>query len=157
VRWESGGGDDASWLFTPDGRVLLTVMDHESPLNLYSDYDVAAQASMYDGVPEDLVALVRGLADEDPFLMIGDGDSALPAASGVFWFDGRTWRPSDGLVTLAEQRDLDLARDSGIMHCTHWCLLNQDFTPQTLLDAGAEDKYGFSLDQLTALIAPGGT
>ncbi|NMM83024.1 hypothetical protein B2J88_01345 [Rhodococcus sp. SRB_17] len=153
VRGESGGGDNASWLFAADGRILLLVFDHESPLNLYSDYEVAAQVAMYDGIPDELVAYVRGLLDEDPFLMVGNDAEAVPAASGVFWFDGLAWRPADGLETLVAERGLDLVYDSGVAHCTSWYLLDQEFTPESLIADGAEDQFGVNLDQLTAVFA----
>lgn len=112
---------------------------------------------MYDGVPDQLVAHMRGLPDEEPFLMMGDGAEALPAASGVFWFDGFTWRPADGLATLVTERGLDLVRDSGVAHCTSWYLLDQEFTPESLIAAGAERKFGVNIDQLRAVFATAGS
>lgn len=153
VRWESWGGDHASWVFAVDGRALLLVFDHESVLNLYSEGDVEAQEAMYAGVPADLVALVRGLPDEEPFLMLGTCNQTLPAASGVCWFDGAAWHTAAGLEALVAERHLDLARDSGLNYCTSWLLLDQAFITETLLAAGAEDRYGVDAAELAAVIS----
>lgn len=152
-RWGSGGGDNASWVFAADGRILLLVFDHESELNLFSDYEVGAQTAMYNGIPDDLLVHVRGLPDREPFLMVGDGADAVPAASGVFWFDGVAWHPADGLSTLVSERGLNLVRDSGIAHCTSWYLLDQEFTPESLIAAGAEDQFGMNLHEVTTIFA----
>lgn len=157
VRWENGGGDDASWFFAADGRVLLLVFDHESALNLYADYEVAAQKAMYDGVPDELIAPVRGLAEEDPFLMMGDGADAVPASSGVFWSDGHRWCPAEGLVNLVADRGLDLVRDSGVDPCTGWYLLGQEFTPESLLAEDAGPMFGVSREELTTVFATAGS
>jgi hypothetical protein len=153
VLCANGAGDDASWLFVDDGRVLLLVFDHESVLNLYAENDVAAQFRMYEGVPDDLLALVRGLPEGCPFLMLGKGTEAMPIASGVFWFDGSIWRPSLGLISLVEERHLDLFDDSGFEHCTGWCLLDQVYTPEALIEEDAEYVFGFNLDEIKALFA----
>ncbi len=152
LRWESGGGDEAAWFFLPDGRALLLVFDHESQLNLYSDYDFAAQALLYQGVPEDLIGGFRALPDGDPFLTIEAGSESFPVASGIFWFDGVAWRPSDGLAKLVAERNLDLPNDSGFDHCTSWCGLSGEFTIEQLA-ADSEDLWGVGVAELEALFA----
>lgn len=151
-RWENGGGDETAWLFAPDGRALLVVFDHESELNLYADYDFAAQALLYQGVPPDLIAGLRALPDEEPFLTISEDQESFPVASGVFWFDGSTWRTAEGLLTLVERRGLSLGDDSGFDFCTSWYHLDGEFTPESLAD-DSEEMWGVGVEALHALFA----
>ena len=148
IGWESGGGDYATWLFAPDGQVLLLVFDHECDLNLYVDDEVDAQIGMYEGLPEMLLGPVRGLPDGKDFLMVGTGEDSVPVASGVFWFDGATWSATRGLRELAQSRGLDLMSDSGFRYCTSVYRFDREFTPEALAADGAEVRWGVSLQRL---------
>ncbi|WP_146070303.1 hypothetical protein [Arthrobacter sp. GMC3] len=153
IGWDSGSGDWAVWTFSKDGQAMLLVFDHESKLNLYGDYDVAAQMGMYTGLPETLLTPVRGMSEDDGFLMMGDGPAAMPAASGVFWFDGSQWRVAEGLLELVEARGLDITSDSGFGYCTSWYRFDGEFTPESLCADDAEDRWGTDLRQLREIFA----
>jgi hypothetical protein len=107
--WNDGGGQSAVWYFPPYGRALLLTFDHEMELNLYAEGDYALQESLYSGVPEDLVRLVRDRPENYESLNLVEEDTgrAIHYAGGVFWFDGDQWRAADGLVAFCKQRGLD--------------------------------------------------
>ncbi len=153
IGWQSYAGDAVSWVITPVGEILLLVFDHESELNLYPDDEVDEQARMYEGVPERLVSLVRGREDEAEFTMIGDGDAALPAASGVFWRDAAGWHVPAGLTAIIAERGLDLADDTGVRFCLSWYRFDGDFTVDVLLADGAEDRWGVTPGELAEVFA----
>lgn len=153
IGWQSYAGDAVSWVITPAGEILLLVFDHESELNLYPEYEVDEQARMYRGVPERLVSLVRGREDEAEFTMIGDGDAALPAASGVFWRDAAGWHVPAGLTAIIAERGLDLTDDTGVRFCLSWYRFDGEFTVDALLADGAEERWGVTPAELAELFA----
>lgn len=153
IGWQSYAGDAVSWVIPPSGEILLLVFDHESELNLYPEYEVDEQARMYEGVPERLVSLVRGRADEAEFTMMGDGDAALPAASGVFWCDADGWHVPAGLAAIVAERDLDIASDTGVRFCLSWYRFDGEFTVEALLADDAEERWGVSPAELTEMFA----
>lgn len=115
LAWNDGGGQSAVWYFTADGRALLLTFDHEGSLNLYAEDDYALQVSLYRGVPEDLVALVRDRPENYESLNLTDPDSGatIHYAGGVFWFDGDSWHIADGLVAYCEQEKIELNGEAG--------------------------------------------
>lgn len=142
LAWADFGGQAAVWFFTPDGRVLLLTFDHESDLNLYDDELHAAQRSLYDGVPEDLVRLVRNPPDnhELPDTKDPETGETLQCAGGVFWFDGEQWRPAEGMLDYCDQEGID-PRESGFEYAVSDYLFGQEFTPEAF--AARRDGFGF--------------
>ncbi|AXK31763.1 hypothetical protein DVA86_02955 [Streptomyces armeniacus] len=143
--WNDGGGQSAVWYFVPDGRVLLLTFDHETALNLYAEGDYALQESLYDGVPEDLVRLVRDRPENYESLNLKDEETGatIHYAGGVFWYDGEQWRPADGLMAHCERSGLDMYEESGFGFCLQDCLLGREFTPEAVVEhRAAECVYG---------------
>ncbi|MFC8093565.1 hypothetical protein [Streptomyces sp. NPDC057301] len=133
--YHNGAGDSAVWYFTADGRILLLTQWHESELNTYGDHDeadedFAVQDSYFDGVPADLVGLVRNQPETTESFNIRTrlGDS-IHSATGVFWFDGIRWRVAEGLVEHCRRKDIDLYEESGLCSLNS-CLLGEEFTPE---------------------------
>lgn len=143
--WNDGGGQSAVWYFVPDGRALLLTFDHETALNLYAVGDYALQESLYDGVPEDLVRLVRDRPENYESLNLKDEETGatIHYAGGVFWYDGEQWRPSDGLMAHCERRGLDMYGESGFGFCLNNYFLEREFTPEAVVEhRAAEYMYG---------------
>ncbi|MEU4738903.1 hypothetical protein AB0G02_00380 [Actinosynnema sp. NPDC023658] len=134
--WNDSGGQSAVWYFTPDGRALLLTFDHELELNLYAEGDYALQESLYRGVPEDLVHLVRDRPEnyESLNLLEPGTDRTIHYAGGVFWFDGEQWRPAEGFVAHCEQEGLDGMVESGFDYCLDAYLFGRDFTPEAVVE-----------------------
>ncbi|MGC5344295.1 hypothetical protein [Streptomyces sp. DT171] len=152
--WNDGGGQSTVWYFLPDGRVLLTVFDHEEDLNLYAEGDHRTQLDLYDGVPDDLKDIVLNQQETYEALNIpdpGTGQTVL-AASGVYWYDGTRWHIAEGLTRyIAEhhseaddgapgqhrpspaRRVVDEFNAAGFSWCMSPYLLGQDFTEETVL------------------------
>jgi hypothetical protein len=133
--WNDSGGQSAVWYFTPDGRALLLTFDHETDLNLYAEGDYALQESLYKGVPEDLVRLVRNRPENYESLNLADeatGDT-IHYAGGVFWFDGERWREAEGLLEHCEREGLDAMGESGFGYCLDPYLFGLEFTPETVV------------------------
>ncbi|AMW19441.1 hypothetical protein [Mycobacteroides chelonae] len=137
--WNDGGGQSSGWFFADDGKVLLLTYEHESALNFY-DSDYAAQAELFGGVPQELVALVANRPESYEFLNLTDTTTGntLPHASGVFWFDG-TWHIAAGLIAYCERTGIDLFGPSGFSHDVGFdyavgdCLFGKEFTPETVI------------------------
>ncbi|MFE1951140.1 hypothetical protein ACFW9D_11795 [Streptomyces sp. NPDC059524] len=141
LAWNDGGGQSAVWYFTEDGRALLLTFDHETELNLYAEEDYALQESLYEGVPEDLVALVRDRPENYESLNLTDAATgrSIHYAGGVFWFDGTRWYVADGLAKHCQGEGLDLLAESGFDYCLDDYLFGQDFTPEAVLAHRDED------------------
>lgn len=117
--WNDGGGQSAVWYFTPDGRALLLTFDHETDLNLYAEGDYALQESLYRGVPEGLVRLVRDRPENYESLNLTDEatGNTIFYAGGVFWFDGEGWRAAEGFSAYCEEQGFDPMVESGFEYC----------------------------------------
>ncbi|MEU2674406.1 hypothetical protein ABZ622_37230 [Streptomyces sp. NPDC007164] len=141
LAWNDRGGQSAVWYFAEDGRVLLLTFDHESDLNLYAEEDFALQESLYEGVPESLVALVRDRPENYESLNLTDSATGrtIHYAGGVFWYDGTRWHVSDGLVEYCRREDADLFGESGFDYCLDAYRFGQDFTPETVVAIRDED------------------
>ncbi|MFD5965755.1 hypothetical protein ACFWGR_05930 [Streptomyces sp. NPDC060311] len=141
LAWNDGGGQSAVWYFAEDGRVLLLTFDHESELNLYAEDDHALQESLYDGVPEELVALVRDRPENYESLNLTDPATGrtIHYAGGVFWYDGTRWQVSDGLAEYCRREDEDPFGESGFDYCLTDYRFGQDFTPKTVVAMREED------------------
>ncbi|MGW4115561.1 hypothetical protein ACWEFJ_32190 [Actinosynnema sp. NPDC004786] len=133
--WNDGGGQSAVWYFTPDGRALLLTFDHESELNLYAEGDYALQESFYDGVPEDLVRLVRDRPENYESLNLVDEATGrtIHYAGGVFWFDGTRWEPAEGFTAYCEREGVDAMGESGFGYCLDPYLFGREFTPESVV------------------------
>ena len=140
LAWNDGGGQSAVWYFAQDGRVLLLTFDHESDLNLYAEGDFALQESLYEGVPESLVALVRDRPENYESLNLIDSATGrtIHYAGGVFWCDGTRWHVSDGLTEHCRRQGVDLVRESGFGYCLGAYQFGQDFTPETVVERREE-------------------
>ena len=142
--WNDGGGQSAVWYFADDGRVLLLTFEHELSLNLYAEGDFSLQESLYGGVPESLMALVRDRPENYESLNLTDRVTGrtIHYAGGIFWCDGSTWRIADGLVTYCRDRGLDLFTESGFEYCLSDYLFGSDLTAETLVAArDADGQY----------------
>ncbi|MFJ6697984.1 hypothetical protein ACIQM4_18215 [Streptomyces sp. NPDC091272] len=130
LAWNDGGGQSAVWYFAEDGRVLLLTFDHESELNLYAEEDYALQESLYDGVPESLVALVRDRPENYESLNLTDSATgrSIHYAGGVFWYDGTHWHVSEGLARYCRREDIDPFGESGFEYCLRGYRFGQDFS-----------------------------
>lgn len=114
-----GYGTVNAW-FTAAGRGLVLTYDHSSALGSTED------AALYEGVPADLLALVR------------DGGT-LVAATGIFTFSGPC-AMADGLVTRLQEDGLGIEA-TGVQLLERF-LASRDFTPESVAEAGewsAED------------------
>ncbi|WP_051772800.1 hypothetical protein [Saccharothrix sp. NRRL B-16314] len=153
--WNDGGGQSAVWYFTPDGRALLLTFDHESDLNLYAEGDYALQESLYRGVPEDLVRLVRNRPENYESLNLVDPETghAIHYAGGVFWFDGERWRAAEGFLEHCEQEGLSPMTESGFDYCLDACAFGREFTAGTVVGQGDSDgRYEEAADRDAALV-----
>ncbi len=152
--WNDGGGQSAVWYFTPEGRALLLTFDHESDLNLYAEGDYALQESLYRGVPEDLVRLVRNRPENYESLNLTDEatGNTIHYAGGVFWFDGERWRPAEGFLAHCEQDGLDAMTESGFDYCLDPYLFGREFTAEAVVeDRVAHGWYPDDADREAAL------
>ncbi|MCK1797247.1 hypothetical protein MTQ01_14695 [Streptomyces sp. XM4193] len=140
LAWNDGGGQSAVWYFAEDGRVLLLTFDHEASLNLYAEDDFALQESLYEGVPESLVALVRDRPENYESLNLTDSAGrAIHYAGGVFWCDGESWHVSDGLEEYCRSEEIDLFGESGFDYCLRGYLFGLSFTPEVLVEGREEE------------------
>ncbi|WP_405387838.1 hypothetical protein OG596_07650 [Streptomyces sp. NBC_01102] len=148
LAWNDCGGQSAVWYFAEDGRVLLLTFDHESDLNLYAEQDFALQESLYEGVPESLVALVRDRPENYESLNLTDPETGrtIHYAGGVFWYDGTRWHISDGLAEYCRREDADLFGESGFDYCLGFYHFGQDFTPETVVGIRDEDTKAKEAD-----------
>lgn len=121
-------GEVQVWHSTHDGRFLLLTRSETSPIKVVAipgfaeagaeppmlgpasmgprppiaDARAFAQLeALYEGVPDDLMSLVRDRpeSEESALPLISDGSGGtLPAATGIYWFDGTDWIVADGLL-----------------------------------------------------------
>lgn len=127
----NGVGDTVNAWFTDEGRGLVVTFDHNGELNFYEDGP--AQAALYEGVPEDLLALVRNVPETDTTLsaLLPDG-TELVVATGVFHFSGPC-AMADGLVSRLQESQLD-AEDTGVGWLLEGFLAMEDFSPTTVAE-----------------------
>ncbi|MFD0556462.1 hypothetical protein FB566_1702 [Stackebrandtia endophytica] len=130
----NGAGDTVNAWFTDDGRGLVVTFDHNGELNFYEDGP--AQAALYEGVPDDLLGLVRNVPETDTMLsaLLPDG-TELVVASGVFHFSGPC-AMADGLVSWLQKSGLDTT-DTGIDWLLESFLALRDFSPATVAETVA--------------------
>ncbi|WP_053734006.1 DUF6357 family protein [Nocardia sp. NRRL S-836] len=133
-----GFGDAVNAWFTAGGRGLVVTFDRTSALDC-SD-DAAAQAALYDGVPADLLALVRNAPESSTALNVPHPDGGtLVAATGIFTFAGPC-AMADGLVSRLQETGTGI-EDTGLDRLENFLAL-KDFTPAAVAQAGpwsAED------------------
>ncbi|WP_396426944.1 DUF6357 family protein [Amycolatopsis sp. EV170708-02-1] len=134
VGFGNGGGDTVNAWFTADGRGLVTTFDHTGALNFSEDPQ--AQAALYDGVPADLLAMVRNVPEADTTLAVSHPDGGtVVAASGVFTFSGPC-AMAEGLVSRLQEAQLGI-EDTGVGWLLEGLLSLEDFTPAAVSEAVA--------------------
>lgn len=128
----NGGGDSVNAWFTVDGRGLVTTFDHASAL--WSTDDPRANAALYDGVPADLLDLVRNVPNSviTPSVPHPDGGT-LVAATGIFTFSGPS-AIAEGVVTRLQATGLGI-EDTGIDRLLTVFLETEEFTPAAVEEA----------------------
>jgi len=139
-----GNGDTVNAWFTAEGRGLVVTFDQSSPLN--SSGDSHAQAALYDGVPADLLALVRNAPETGTTLNVPHPDGGtLVAATGVFTFAGPC-AMADGLLTRLRDDRLSVEA-TGVGRLLEDFLTKEDLTPAAEqvtappLDPEAVDRF----------------
>jgi len=149
-----GDGDTVNAWFTAGGRGLLVTFDRVGGLDC-SD-DARAQAALYDGVPADLLELVRNAPGTGTTLNVPHPDGGTQvAATGVFTFAGPC-AMAEGLVSrLRETRSG--VEGTGVGRLLEVFLAPGDFTPAAVAEAakrwGAEDiARGFAATAATAAL-----
>ncbi|MCX2946822.1 DUF6357 family protein [Lentzea sp. NEAU-D7] len=136
-----GNGDTVNAWFTAAGRGLVVTFDRSSTLNLADD--AGAQAALYDGVPAELLALVRNAPDTATTLTVPHPDGGTQvAATGVFAFSGPC-AMAEGLVTRLRETGSGI-EDTGVGRLLEGFLAVRDFTP----DAVAETVSWWSADDI---------
>ncbi|RSM62599.1 hypothetical protein DMH03_10995 [Amycolatopsis sp. WAC 01376] len=152
----NGGGDTVNAWFTAEGRGLVVTFDHTGDLNFFEDPQ--AQAALYDGVPADLLGLVRNVPEADTTLNASHPDGGtLVAATGVFTFSGPC-AMADGLVSRLHEEDLGV-EDTGVGWLLEGFLALEDFTPAAVAEAvawwGSEDiARGFATAREPEQVVP---
>ena len=147
------GGQNAIWYFTDDGRVLLCTFMHDSEANVAGDLEL--QRSFYSGVPADLLRLAADRTEAYENIRAEADGECLLAATGVGWYDGTTWRVSEGPRAYCEEYGLAPA-ESGLANLDPY-LLGREFTPETYLDEYflADDWLGPSREVRLPAQVPG--
>lgn len=155
----NGNGDTVNAWLAADGRALVVTFDPTSALNPLDDAGAHA-AALYEGVPADLLALVRDVPATDTTLNVPHPDGGtLVAATGVFHFSGPC-AMADGLVTRLQEAGLGI-EDTGVGRLLEGFLVMRDFAPAAVAEAAewwtAEDvARGFAATTATtATPAPG--
>jgi len=121
----NGLGDTVNAWFVRDGRGVVTVLDHESELGVHDDPH--AQAALYDGLPPDLLALVRGVPASATVETVAHPDGGtVVAASGVFHLSAPC-AASEGLVARLQEAGLGLDA-TGVDFLLEPFLAMEDFT-----------------------------
>ncbi|WP_371930312.1 DUF6357 family protein [Streptomyces poriferorum] len=128
-----GNGDTVNAWLAADGRALVVTFDRTSALNPL-DHAGAHAASLYDGVPADLLALVRDVPETETTLNVPHPDGGtLVAATGVFHFSGPC-AMADGLVTRLQEAGSDI-EDTGVGRLLDGFLVMTDFALATVAAA----------------------
>ncbi|SDH48368.1 hypothetical protein SAMN05216553_12422 [Lentzea fradiae] len=142
-----GTGNTVNAWFTAEGRGLVLTYDRSSPL--VSTKDTHAHAALYDGVPADLLALVKDVPATDTTFNIPHPDGGtLVAATGIFTFSGPC-AMADGLVTRLEEDGLDIEA-TGVTRLLDHFLAARELTPEVLAEAGAR----WSQEDMAKALAP---
>ncbi|RAO61028.1 DUF6357 family protein [Micromonospora saelicesensis] len=127
-----GSGDSVDGWFAADGRGLVVTFDRGSPL---ASIDAQARAALYDGVPPDLLALVRDMPQPGSTIRTSahpNGDM-LVATTGIFTYSGPCMMSEGLLVRLQEDR-LDV-EDAQVGRLLERFLALEDFTPNAVAQA----------------------
>ncbi|GHB07646.1 DUF6357 family protein [Streptomyces termitum] len=117
----AGGTVDAWW--TTGGRALLVTYDPDGALGSPD----GAHAALYDGVPEDLLALARNTPAAET------AGGALPAATGVFHLSGPC-AMATGLVDRLRETGAEIG-DTGTGRLLDPFLTGAGLTPETVARA----------------------
>ncbi|MEV5838999.1 hypothetical protein [Nocardia sp. NPDC052112] len=153
--WEDGSGQSTVWYFSPDDRVMLLTFHHEEALNLYVDEgNYELQERLYDGVPEDLVRLVRNRPENSQSFNLTNPETkdTIHLAGGVFWYDGQRWRIADGVVDYCRSEGLVLFDECGFDTCLQVYQFAQEFTPEDIIrDRAWFGWYADDTEQQAAL------
>ena len=138
------GGRYTNWNFFDDGRVLLTVFDHDTGLNLFADEDAELQYRMYHGLPDDMkrVVIDQPPSDEAENLQLSGLGIDIQVAGGVYWFDRTVWQPTTGLREVVAEvkprgeggRLLDEFEGPGLGPCLEDYVLDGTFTLDRVCD-----------------------
>ncbi|MFJ8045806.1 DUF6357 family protein [Kitasatospora sp. NPDC096147] len=128
LGYVDGAGRTVNAWLTAGGRGLLVTFEGEA------DPDPRARAARYDGVPEDLLALVRDLPATGTTANVPHPDGGtLVAATGVFHLSG-PWAPADGLVVRLEQDGAGIEA-TGVDRLLAGFLDPADLTPAVVAEA----------------------
>ncbi|MEV0646347.1 DUF6357 family protein [Phytomonospora sp. NPDC050363] len=142
----AGGGDTVNAWFGADGRGLVVVFDHAGALNRVDDPD--AHAALYDGIPADLLDLVKDVPEAGTALNVAHpGGGTLAAATGVFSFAGPC-AMADGVVAGLQEAGLGV-EETGLGRLLERFLAMGDFTPAGIAEAAerwsaADVEKGFA-------------
>ncbi|MGW6441489.1 DUF6357 family protein [Lentzea sp. NPDC055074] len=121
-----GYGTVNAW-FTAGGRGLVLTFDRASALR--------PTAALYDGVPEDLLALVRNVPESATTPTVPHpGGGTVVAATGIFTFSGPC-AMADGLVTRLREDGLGIEA-TGTGRLLDPFLAVRDLTPEAVAEAG---------------------
>ncbi|WP_119698831.1 hypothetical protein [Microbacterium halotolerans] len=147
---QSRTGETTVWIFTEDGRALLLIRHPDVTLDDgTAEGELAASRRLLDGVPDDLLACIAA-AGERPDGAVAQhalefgllGDAPVPRITGVFWFDGSTWRVTRGLLEIAVRDGLGMD-DLGFRST-----VRQPFRLGGTFDAGVLSPHGDSDEEL---------
>jgi hypothetical protein len=121
-----GSGDSVDGWFAADGRGLVVTFDHGSPLA--SIDDAQGQVALYDGVPPDLLALVRDMPQPGTIrTVVHPSGGMLVVATGIFTYSGPCMM-SEGLLARLQSDRLDV-EDAQVGRLLERFLALEDFTP----------------------------
>ncbi|WP_281245040.1 DUF6357 family protein [Lentzea albida] len=124
-----GTGDTVDAWFAADGRGLVVTFDRSSALAAAQD------AALYDGVPADLLALVRNVPETATTPSSAHPGGGTPvAATGIFTFSGPC-AMADGLVARLREDGLGIEA-TGVGRLLEPFLAPPDFTPAAVAEAG---------------------
>lgn len=87
AKYDNGAGDHVFVFFTQDGKALIKGFDHESEVSPYACEEYAIWPGMYDGLPSDLLDLLKDDAVEHEDVTF------------CFWsIDGKAWETGTALI-----------------------------------------------------------
>ncbi|HEX7306198.1 MAG TPA: hypothetical protein VF330_25040, partial [Lentzea sp.] len=132
-----GTGDTVNAWFTAEGRGLVLTFDRSSALASTED-----TRALYDGVPADLLALVRNVPETATTLNVPHpGGGTLVAATGIFTFSGPC-AMADGLVRRLHEDGLGIDA-TGVGRLLEGLLAAEDRTPAPDAPLDPEALTGF--------------